>query len=98
MVALLFQPSVGHTDKLWIRAIFGPEEWGSLKIYAGAGFQEIEGYVMSMFSVDAKISFPVSSRMECEVVAGSRNFNEYLYHTLAIRMSYDLKKKAIPNK
>lgn len=71
---------------------------GSLKIYAGAGFQEIEGYVMSMFSVDAKISFPVSSRMECEVVAGSRNFNEYLYHTLSIRLSYDLKKKAIPNK
>lgn len=71
---------------------------GSLKIYAGAGIQEIEGYVMSMFSIDAKASFVLSERWGCEAIVGSRNFNDYLYHTLTIRFSYELKKKAVPNR
>lgn len=79
--------------------IYSDLKKGGLKLYAGAGIQEIEGSVMSMFSIDAKVSLALSERWSCEAVASSRNFNQYLYHTLTLRFSYDLKKKKpVPNR
>lgn len=71
---------------------------GSARIYVGAGIQEIEGYVMSMFSIDAKASFKLAKGWSCDAIVSTRNFNDYLYHTLTIKLGYDLKKKAIPNR
>lgn len=68
------------------------------KLYAGLGFQEIDGYYMSMFNLDIKESTNFDSKWNADFIISTRNFNEYIYNTFTIKVYYTFGKKADTDK
>lgn len=68
------------------------------KLYVGLGIQEIENNYMSMFNVDIKESTSFDSSWNADLIFSTRNFNEYIYSTLTLKVHYTFGKKAASDK
>ena len=61
-----------------------------IKFYFGSGFQLINKDKMLMLNSDLKLSRTFNRKWYGEVSISSRNFNDYIYNTMNIKLAYNL--------
>ena len=81
----IYQYNVGYGFNKSIKGV-------GAKFYFGTGLQRIDNYNMLMMNYDLRLNRTFNEKWYGELSTSSRNFNEYIYNTVNVRVIYTIGK------